>query len=109
MAYDTKQYITDDSLPTPSTNSSGYSAPLSSDLVSLGKYGGTTSFSKCYGCASYVVEHCLTMLRALCANANARKELCLQGLLRELVEYNIHRGSNQVGCMENYGSRIGNG
>ena len=92
-----KQYITDSSLQILATQNSDniHCTPLSSDLMSLCKCSKLNT-SKCYGCALNVVEHCLTMLRALSANINARKELCLQGLICELVEYNIHQGSNQV-------------
>lgn len=92
VTYDRNQYVSSES---PASYYSDH-AFLSSDLVSLGKYCECAAPFKCYGCASYVVEHCLTMLRALCSNANARKDLCIQGLLRELVEYNLRRGSRQM-------------
>jgi len=92
VTYDRNQYVSSES---PASYYSDH-AFLSSDLVSLGKYCECAAPFKCYGCASYVVEHCLTMLRALCSNANARKDLGIQGLLRELVEYNLRRGSHQV-------------
>lgn len=101
MAYDRKQYVIEEAAASAfsSQGTTSCTAPLSSDLMSLGNYSEGTSCFKCYGCASYVVEHCLTMLRALCSNVNARKDLCIQGLLRELVEYNLHRGSSQVCCI----------
>lgn len=92
VTYDRNQYVTEEITPSQSPDV----ALLSSNFVSFGKSREFVSFFKCYGCASYVVEHCLTMLRALCTNVNARKDLCIQGLLRELVEYNLRRGSNQV-------------
>ncbi|MGH0168045.1 UNVERIFIED_CONTAM: hypothetical protein FKN15_073672 [Acipenser sinensis] len=54
---------------------------------------GHTSSTKCYGCASAVTEHCITLLRALASNTAIRQILVLQGLIRELFEYNLRRGS----------------
>ncbi|XP_075228020.1 E3 ubiquitin-protein ligase-like protein poe isoform X3 [Lycorma delicatula] len=50
----------------------------------------------CYGCASSATEHCLTLLRALAHNAASRTSLCAQGLVQELVENNLRRGTVQV-------------
>ncbi|XP_064650064.1 E3 ubiquitin-protein ligase UBR4-like isoform X3 [Lineus longissimus] len=54
------------------------------------------SAGRCYGCAAATVEHCITLLRALATNANIRQLLCAQGLIKELVEYNMHRGTASV-------------
>ncbi|KAJ8017247.1 hypothetical protein DPEC_G00015820 [Dallia pectoralis] len=54
---------------------------------------GHTSSTKCYGCASAVTGHCITLLRALATNPALRQILVLQGLIRELFEYNLRRGS----------------
>ncbi|XP_058849008.1 E3 ubiquitin-protein ligase UBR4 isoform X2 [Acipenser ruthenus] len=54
---------------------------------------GHTSSTKCYGCASAVTEHCITLLRALASNTAIRQILVLQGLIRELFEYNLRRGA----------------
>lgn len=51
---------------------------------------------KCYGCASSAVEHCVTLLRALSTNTHYRLILCSQGLIRELVAYNLRHGSVRV-------------
>ncbi|XP_042908898.2 E3 ubiquitin-protein ligase UBR4 [Parasteatoda tepidariorum] len=51
---------------------------------------------KCYGCASSAVEHCVTLLRALSTNSRYRMILCSQGLIRELVAYNLRHGSVRV-------------
>lgn len=51
---------------------------------------------KCYGCASSAVEHCVTLLRALSTNTRYRLILCSQGLIRELVAYNLRHGSVRV-------------
>ncbi|XP_069467171.1 E3 ubiquitin-protein ligase UBR4 isoform X2 [Ambystoma mexicanum] len=54
---------------------------------------GHTSSTKCYGCASAVTEHCITLLRALATNSTIRHILVSQGLIRELFDYNLRRGS----------------
>ncbi|XP_055747277.1 E3 ubiquitin-protein ligase UBR4 [Salvelinus fontinalis] len=54
---------------------------------------GHTSSNKCYGCASAVTGHCITLLRALATNPALRQILGLQGLIRELFEYNLRRGT----------------
>ncbi|XP_055254807.1 E3 ubiquitin-protein ligase UBR4 [Moschus berezovskii] len=54
---------------------------------------GHTSSTKCYGCASAVTEHCITLLRALATNPALRHILVSQGLVRELFDYNLRRGS----------------
>ncbi|XP_066993474.2 E3 ubiquitin-protein ligase UBR4 [Anabrus simplex] len=51
---------------------------------------------RCYGCASAATEHCLTLLRALAANPASRQTLCGQGLIPELLENNLRRGTVQV-------------
>lgn len=51
---------------------------------------------RCYGCASAATEHCLTLLRALATNVAAREVLCKQGLIQELLEHNLRRGTIQV-------------
>ena len=48
---------------------------------------------RCYGCASSTVEHCITLLRAMATNSIMRQVLCGQGLIRELVDYNLRRGT----------------
>ncbi|KAI0242917.1 E3 ubiquitin-protein ligase UBR4 [Lamellibrachia satsuma] len=50
----------------------------------------------CYGCASATVEHCMTLIRALAINTNLRSIICSQGLIRELLDYNLRRGTTQV-------------
>lgn len=51
---------------------------------------------RCYGCASAATEHCLTLLRALATNTIARDVLCRQGLIQELVEHNLRKGTVQM-------------
>ena len=57
---------------------------------------GHTSSNKCYGCASAVTGHCITLLRALATNPAIRQILVLQGLIRELFEYNLRRGTSNM-------------
>ncbi len=57
---------------------------------------GYTSSTKCYGCASAVMGHCITLLRALATNTTIRQILVLQGLIRELFEYNLRRGTGAM-------------
>ena len=78
------------------------------ELVAYDKVKGSVAFSKteaspssvfitkCYGCATASVEHCLTLLRALAANPLSRMELYNQGLIDQLLEFNLRRGSQQV-------------
>lgn len=56
----------------------------------------TPTLRRCYGCASAATEHCLTLLRALALTPASRKTLCAQGLIQELVEFNLRRGTVQV-------------
>uniref|UniRef100_T1IY63 UBR-type domain-containing protein n=1 Tax=Strigamia maritima TaxID=126957 RepID=T1IY63_STRMM len=48
---------------------------------------------RCYGCASSATEHCITLLRAMATNTRMRQILCSQGLIKELVDYNLRRGA----------------
>ncbi|CAH0600763.1 unnamed protein product [Chrysodeixis includens] len=52
----------------------------------------------CYGCALACAEHCQTLLRALASQAEHRTRLCRFGLVQELVQHNLHRGTPQ--CQE---------
>ncbi|OAD57065.1 E3 ubiquitin-protein ligase UBR4, partial [Eufriesea mexicana] len=51
---------------------------------------------RCYGCATAATEHCLTLLRALATNQAAKEVLCKQGLIQELVEHNLRKGTVQM-------------
>ena len=51
---------------------------------------------RCFGCASASVEHCLALLRALATRPKTRSLLCREGLIRQLLEYNLRRGSLAV-------------
>ncbi|XP_022084216.1 E3 ubiquitin-protein ligase UBR4-like isoform X1 [Acanthaster planci] len=48
---------------------------------------------RCYGCAAAATEHCVTLLRGLASHAETRRIIADQGLIQELVEYNLRRGS----------------
>ncbi|XP_069121893.1 E3 ubiquitin-protein ligase UBR4-like isoform X2 [Argopecten irradians] len=52
--------------------------------------------SNCYGCASSAVEHCITLLRALVTNTNLRQILCSQGMIKELIDFNLRHGTLHV-------------
>ena len=62
-------------------------------LPSFSTDGVAAVTTKCYGCASASVEHCLTLLRALASKPASRHELYQQGLIQQLIEYNLRRGS----------------
>ncbi|XP_076674868.1 E3 ubiquitin-protein ligase-like protein poe isoform X2 [Andrena cerasifolii] len=51
---------------------------------------------RCYGCATAATEHCLTLLRALATNQVAKDVLCERGLIPELVEHNLRKGTVQM-------------
>ena len=57
-----------------------------------------TNPGKCFGCAAASVEHCLTLLRALATNPEARQTLFELGVISELMDNNLRRGSNSVKC-----------
>ena len=68
--------------------------PMPSCKPKMGKE--SVKASNCYGCASSAVEHCITLLRALVTNTNLRQILCGQGMIKELIDYNLRHGSLQV-------------
>ncbi|XP_054157835.1 E3 ubiquitin-protein ligase UBR4-like [Oppia nitens] len=86
--YDNKQK--DKSL-TPSTTPRLNTRRDSKVLVSM-----SSSSGRCFGCASATVEHCITLLKALAISPKYRTLLCSYGLLRELVDYNLRIGTNNV-------------
>ena len=51
---------------------------------------------RCFGCAAASVEHCLTLLRALATKPLPRNELYQQGLIQELMEFNLRRGNPSI-------------
>lgn len=53
---------------------------------------GTTC---CYSCASAALDHCLTLLRAMATKPFLRKLMFEQGVLQELLHFNIAQGSAQ--------------
>ncbi|XP_074655636.1 E3 ubiquitin-protein ligase UBR4-like [Tubulanus polymorphus] len=54
------------------------------------------SSGRCYGCASATVDHSITLLRALATNTSIRQLLCAEGLIKDLIEYNLRRGTASV-------------
>ncbi|XP_050533339.1 E3 ubiquitin-protein ligase UBR4 [Daktulosphaira vitifoliae] len=78
-----------------------YSLSISESMTSLTlSHSEITSqpsiSTSCYGCITAALEHCFVMLRALATNMTLRKTLLQQGLIQELVENNIRRGSAQT-------------
>lgn len=70
----------------------GYNFPVSGEVAPYSLPVQT----KCYGCALSATEHCLILLRALSVNSKSRQLLCNHGLVQELVEHNLRRGTTQV-------------
>ncbi|KAH8249088.1 hypothetical protein KR032_005683 [Drosophila birchii] len=52
--------------------------------------------NRCYGCALASTEQCLTLLRAMAYNYDCRVGLYSQGLVSELAEHNLRRGTPQI-------------
>lgn len=52
--------------------------------------------NRCYGCALASTEQCLTLLRAMAVNMECRTGLCKQGLVEELAQNNLRRGTTQI-------------
>ncbi|KAJ6631770.1 Protein purity of essence [Pseudolycoriella hygida] len=52
--------------------------------------------NRCYGCALASTEQCLTLLRAMASNIDCRVGLCQQGLVDELAQNNLRRGTIQI-------------
>lgn len=56
----------------------------------------TAPRNRCYGCALASTEQCLTLLRAMASNMDCRIGLCKQGLVEELAQNNLRRGTTQI-------------
>lgn len=54
------------------------------------------NINKCYGCALASTEQCLTLLRAMASNYDCRLVLYSQGLVEELAQHNLRRGTIQI-------------
>ncbi|XP_053374331.1 E3 ubiquitin-protein ligase UBR4-like [Mercenaria mercenaria] len=52
--------------------------------------------SHCFGSASAAVEHCITLIRALVTNTNLRHILCSQGMIQELIDFNMRQATLHV-------------
>jgi E3 ubiquitin-protein ligase UBR4 len=68
----------------------------SGSRLSLAAGAAPTGPGRCYGCAAAATEHCLTLLRALAWTPVSRQLLCAQGLVAELLDNNLRRGTVQV-------------
>lgn len=77
-------------------NRRGGSGGASAAPVTAEERAAARSSGKCFGCASAAVEHCLTLLRALATRPRTRTLLCREGLIQQLLEYNLRRGSVTV-------------
>ena len=51
---------------------------------------------RCYGCATFTVEHCITMLKALSTIPKLRSQICDSGIINELVNFNLRNGSYSI-------------
>ncbi|XP_067624888.1 protein purity of essence isoform X2 [Eurosta solidaginis] len=54
------------------------------------------AINRCYGCALASTEQCLTLLRAMASNFECRIGLYSQGLVVELAQHNLRRGTPQI-------------
>ncbi len=54
-----------------------------------------TGVTCCYGCACAALDHCLTLLRAMATKPFLRRLMFEQGLLQELLHFNVAQGSAQ--------------
>ena len=77
-------------------NRRGGSGGASATPVTAEDRAAAKSNGKCFGCASAAVEHCLTLLRALATRPKTRTLLCQEGLIQQLLEYNLRRGTLTV-------------
>ncbi|KAH8323440.1 hypothetical protein KR067_010060 [Drosophila pandora] len=62
----------------------------------VGSGAENTTTNRCYGCALASTEQCLTLLRAMAYNYDCRVGLYSQGLVSELAEHNLRRGTPQI-------------
>lgn len=69
--------------------------PVSSGGALSGAEASHTT-NRCYGCALASTEQCLTLLRAMAYNYDCRVGLYSQGLVSELAEHNLRRGTPQI-------------
>ena len=79
------------------SDATGPSNMKGKELVGMNNTGSIRrQSSRCFGCASASVEHCLTLLRALATKPDSREELYQQGLIQQLMEYNLRRGTTAM-------------
>ncbi|KYM85360.1 E3 ubiquitin-protein ligase UBR4 [Atta colombica] len=77
-----------------SSSQSSYNGSSANDVIKDETI--VSPVGRCYGCASAATEHCLILLRALATKSVARDVLCKQGLIQELVEHNLRKGTVQM-------------
>jgi len=77
-----------------SSSQSSYNGSSTNDVIKDETI--VSPVGRCYGCASAATEHCLILLRALATKSVARDVLCKQGLIQELVEHNLRKGTVQM-------------
>ncbi|XP_044730066.1 E3 ubiquitin-protein ligase UBR4 isoform X3 [Chrysoperla carnea] len=95
VAYDRKHR--DCTVPVPRLQQNSYlSDPSSSSGDEDNTLQNPPLTGRCYGCASAATEHCLTLLKALAGHIPSRLALCDLGLVQELVENNLRKGSVQM-------------
>ena len=104
VAYDVSQRTRATQKPTQSAKSRaalrlGNTTTDSNVSVDDASFGANvplpTGATCCFGCACAALDHCLTLLRAMATKPFLRRLMFEQGLLQELLQYNISQGSAQ--------------
>lgn len=72
------------------------SADTPTTIESGSRNVAVVAHNRCYGCALASTEQCLTLLRAMASNVDCRIGLCKQGLVDELAQNNLRRGTSQI-------------
>lgn len=93
VAYDRRQRDVSSIVATTPQANSGSAACAAAAAAAASAASAPVSAGQCYGCASAATEHCLTLLRPLAFSAESRQLLCNQGLISELLEHNLRRGT----------------
>jgi hypothetical protein len=81
----------------PSESMLAYYQDAAMDLSpEVAEAGAELKASRCYGCSCAATEFCVKLLQVLTTDPALRDELCRCGLLRELLDANLKRGSAKV-------------
>ena len=82
----------------PSESMLAYYQDSAMDVISpdTSEAGVELRSSRCYGCSCAATEFCVKLLQVLATESGLRDELCRCGLLRELLDSNLKRGSAKV-------------